>query len=94
MIKQHFVRAFERGARRGHRTNTGLKTDACEVIFDTEDSMNVYQMGAFSPQLRIFIYYAELQYIPILVMIWLRGRIDPLTRKIATRKKDTLACQN
>ena len=40
MIKQHFVRAFERGARRGHRTNTGLKTDACEVIFDTEDSNN------------------------------------------------------
>ena len=68
MIKQHFVRAFERGARRGHRTNTGLKTDACEVIFDTEDSMNVYQMGAFSPQLRIFIYYAELHDISILLI--------------------------
>ena len=39
MIRWQLVRAFERGARRGHRTNTGLKTDACEVIFDTEDSM-------------------------------------------------------
>lgn len=38
MIKQHFVRAFERGARRGHRTNIGLKADTCEVIFDMEDS--------------------------------------------------------
>jgi hypothetical protein len=40
MIKQHFVRAFERGARRGHRTNIGLKADTCEVIFDMEDSTN------------------------------------------------------
>ena len=38
MIKQDFVRAFERGARRDHRTNIGPKTDTCEVIFDTEDS--------------------------------------------------------
>ena len=38
MIKHHFVRAFERGARRDHTPNIGLKTDTCEVTFDMEDS--------------------------------------------------------
>ena len=37
MIRQDFVRAFERGARRHHMPNIGLKTDTCEVIFDMED---------------------------------------------------------
>ena len=35
------MRAFERGARRDHMPNIGLKTDTCEVIFDMEDSMIV-----------------------------------------------------
>jgi hypothetical protein len=42
MIRHDFVKAFERGARRDHMPNIGLKTDACEVIFDMEDSTYVY----------------------------------------------------
>jgi len=38
MIRQHFVRAFERGAGRDHRPNIELKRDVCEVTFDMEDS--------------------------------------------------------
>ena len=39
MIKQHFVRGFERGARRDHTPNIGLKRGVCQVTFETEDSM-------------------------------------------------------
>jgi hypothetical protein len=38
MIKQHFVRGFERGARRDHTPKIGLKRGVCQVIFETEDS--------------------------------------------------------
>jgi hypothetical protein len=38
MIKQHFVRGFERGARRDHTPNIGLKRGVCQVTFETEDS--------------------------------------------------------
>ena len=38
MIKQDFVRAFERGARRNHIPNIGLKTDTRYLTFDMEDS--------------------------------------------------------
>ena len=38
MIRQHSVRAFERGAGRDHRPNIELKRDVCEVTFDMEDS--------------------------------------------------------
>ena len=38
MIKQHFVRGFERGARRDHTPNIGLKRGVCQVIFEAEDS--------------------------------------------------------
>ena len=39
MIKQHFVRAFERGARRDHTPNIGLKTDTCEVSYAPTPSL-------------------------------------------------------
>ncbi len=38
MIRQHLVRAFERGAGRDHRPNIELERDVCEVTFAMEDS--------------------------------------------------------
>jgi len=38
MIKQHLVRAFERGAGRDHRPNIGLQRYICEVFHGMEDS--------------------------------------------------------
>ena len=38
MIKQHFVRAFERGARRNHIPNIELQRYICEVFHVMEDS--------------------------------------------------------
>ena len=38
MIKQHFVRAFERGAGRDHRPNIGLQRYICEVFHGMDDS--------------------------------------------------------
>ena len=42
MIKQHFVRGFERGARRDRTPNIGLKRGVCQVTFEMEDSINQY----------------------------------------------------
>ncbi len=38
MIKQHFVRAFERGAAHDHTTNIGLKWGSSQVFHVMEDS--------------------------------------------------------
>jgi len=38
MIRQHFVRAFERGAWHDHRPNIGLKRGSSQVFHEREDS--------------------------------------------------------
>jgi len=38
MIRQHLVRAFERGAWRDHTPNIGLQRCICEVTSEPEDS--------------------------------------------------------
>jgi hypothetical protein len=47
MVNKHFVRGFERGARRDHTPNIGLKRGVCQVTFEAEDSIK-FSLRQFS----------------------------------------------